>query len=148
MAETLGSLCDKLTIVKLKQWHSKKQDKLESLEVQEKQLLQEIDEFIIAAVERKIPVERLTFPSNKVYKIKGNDIAEVAGTIGEVFTKLVEVNCKLWHEQEKAYDFENVAPGEKDKVVKCLATLNIERNKCIDQIDKQLTAAIKKSRIH
>jgi len=28
MAETLGSLCDKLTIVKLKEWHSEKQPEL------------------------------------------------------------------------------------------------------------------------
>jgi hypothetical protein len=70
MAETLGSLCDKLTIVKLKQWHTEKQDKLKSLEDQEEQLQQEISEFITAAVTGKIPVDRLTFASNKVYTRK------------------------------------------------------------------------------
>ena len=39
MAETLGSLCDKLTIVKLKQWHSlRAPSRLESLAAQEEQL--------------------------------------------------------------------------------------------------------------
>ena len=47
------------------------------------------------------------------------------------------VNCKLWHEQEKVYDFEKVPSAEKDTVVKQLALLNLERNKCIDQIDRQ-----------
>jgi hypothetical protein len=38
MAETLGSLCDKLTIVKLKQWHSEDAARLQSLGLQEQQL--------------------------------------------------------------------------------------------------------------
>jgi hypothetical protein len=142
MAETLGSLCDKLTIVKLKQWHTEKQDKLKSLEDQEEQLQQEISEFITAAVTGKIPVDRLTFASNKVYTSKGNVIAEVTGTIGEVFSKLVDINCWLWHEQEKTYDFKNVPADDKDKVVKRLALLNLERNQCIDNIDKQFRAVI------
>jgi hypothetical protein len=44
MAETLGSLCDKLTIVKLKEWHSEKQpERMRSLATQEQQLREEID---------------------------------------------------------------------------------------------------------
>jgi ribosomal protein L44E len=146
MAETLGSLCDKLTVIKLKQWHSEKQDKLKSLKAQEKQLLLEINSFIKAAVTGEIPTDRLTFPSNKVYKIKEDLAAEVEGTIGAIFSKLVAVNCQLWHEQEKTYDFENVPAQEKDKVVKRLALLNLERNQCIDNIDKQFRAAIEQVR--
>jgi hypothetical protein len=41
----------------------------------------------------------------------------------------------LWHEQEKVYEFELVSPENKDKVVKQLAILNLERNKCMDEID-------------
>ena len=37
MAETLGSLCDKLTIVKLKQFHNEDKNRLESLQQQEMQ---------------------------------------------------------------------------------------------------------------
>ncbi len=143
MAETLGFLCDKLAVVKLKQWHTEKQDKLKSLRVQEKQLEQEINEFIVAAVTGKIPVDRMTFASNKVYKIKGNVFAEVTGTMGGLFSKLVEANCKLWHEQEKAYDFESIPAEEKDGVVKRLAILNLERNQCIDKIDEQFRNLVK-----
>ena len=45
VAETLGSLCDKLTIVKLKQWHTKEseKDKQHDLALQGEQLRDEID---------------------------------------------------------------------------------------------------------
>jgi len=142
MAETLGSLCDKLTIVKLKQFHSQDQERLRSLSGQEKQLQNEIDEFVSSAVAGLVPPERLTFAANKVYKQEGNVVAEVLGSIGEVFSQLAEVNCRLWHEQELVYEFEKVPVLEKDKVVKQLALLNLERNKCIDCIDKQFRNVI------
>jgi hypothetical protein len=137
MAETLGSLCDKLTVVKLKQFHSNDMERLKSLGIQEKQLKDEIDGFIGDAIGGQIPPERLTFAANKVYKEEGNIVADVLGSIGEVFSRLAFVNCTLWHEQEKVYDFENVPMEEKDKVVKELALLNLERTKCIDQIDRK-----------
>lgn len=143
MAETLGSLCDKLTIVKLKQFHSDDQVRLKSLAGQELQLQIEIDEFVSAAVVGLIPVERLSFAANKVFKQEGNVVSEVLGSIGEVFSQLADVNCRLWHEQEHVYEFEKVPVTEKDKVVKQLALLNLERNKCIDCIDKQFSGIIK-----
>ncbi len=137
MAETLGSLCDKLTIVKLKQYHSNDPEQLKSLSGQEKQLQDEINEYIQAALSGQIAIERLTFAPNKVYKKEGNNVPEVKGNIGEVFARLAEVNCLLWHEQEKVYEFEKVPNEEKNVVVKNLAALNLERNKCIHEIDKQ-----------
>lgn len=142
MAETLGSLCDKLTIVKLKQYHSEDQERLNSLASQELQLRAEIDEFVQKALAGNIPAEKLTFSANKVFKQEGNEIRQIQGGIGEVFAELAKVNCDLWHEQEKVYDFEKVAAEEKDKVVKKLAILNLERNKCIDAIDRQFQSAI------
>ncbi|ABS56275.1 hypothetical protein Mboo_1759 [Methanoregula boonei 6A8] len=142
MAETLGSLCDKLTIVKLKQFHSEDSYRLSSLATQEKQLCEEIDWFIRDAVTGEIPSERLVFSSNKVYKKEGNEIAEISGSISEVFSELARVNCELWHEQEKVYDFEKVAPDEKNVVVKQLAILNLQRNQCIDKIDKKFQQII------
>ena len=142
MAETLGSLCDKLTIVKLKQWHSGDPVRLKSLGTQERQLQAEINEFILAATGGHIPAERLTFAANKVYKKTGNAVADVSGSIGEVFSLLSLVNCKLWHEQEKVYDFKNVPAKQKNTVINQLARLNLERNKCIDQIDQQFRKII------
>ncbi|OQW92751.1 MAG: hypothetical protein BWK78_00695 [Thiotrichaceae bacterium IS1] len=136
MAETLGTLCDKLTIVKLKQWHSEDTGKLQSLVLQEQQLQLEINELLRAAVAGQIPTECLIFAANKVYKKQGNETPEIMGGIGEVFSQLAQVNCELWHEQEKVYEFERIPVDEKDRVVKQLAILNLTRNKCIDRIDK------------
>ena len=108
MAETLGTLCDKLTVVKLKQWHARNKIHISSLRKQEKQLQKEMEEFLQAATAGKIPLSRLTFDSNKVYRKKGNAVNNVFGNIGEVFSELCQVNCSLWHEQEKVYAFEKV----------------------------------------
>lgn len=142
MAETLGSLCDKLTIVKLKQYHSEDETKLQSLEQQEQQLQAEIGVFVADAVAGIIPGDKLTFSANKVYKKEGNETRDISGQIGEVFAELAKVNCELWHEQEKVYEFENVPADKKDAVIKRLAVLNLERNKCIDAIDRQFQSAI------
>lgn len=145
MAETLGSLCDKLTIVKLKQWHSSDKVRLKSLAGQEKLLQKEINEFVNLAYIGAIPIGRLAFSANKVFKKKGNEVQHVSGDVGQVFSELAKVNCELWHEQEKVYEFEKVPVKEKDKVVKQLAILNLKRNKCIDSIDKQFQGLVKKS---
>ena len=142
MAETLGMLCDKLTIVKLKQYHTTDEQRLSSLSTQAMQLQAEIDEYIADAASGKIDPSRMTFAANKVFKQEGNKVAEVNGNFGEVFYQLADVNCRLWHEQEKVYEFEQVPAGEKDKVVKLLALLNLERNKCIDAINEQFVQLI------
>lgn len=142
MADTLGSLCDKLTIVKLKRWHTEDPERLQNLAGQEKRLQEEIDEFISAAISGRIPVEHLTFAANKVYKKEGNVVENIQGSIAEVFSKLAEVNNRLWHVQEKVYEFEAVPAEEKDAVVKQLAILNLERNECIDKLDNQFRVAI------
>ena len=54
MAETLGMLCDKLTIVKLKQFHTEDEDKLNSLNKQATDLQSEIDSYISDAINGKI----------------------------------------------------------------------------------------------
>lgn len=142
MAETLGMLCDKLTIVKLKQYHSEDEARLKSLALQADQLQKEIDEYISDAVSGNLDTSRMTFAANKVFKKEGNEVAEVKGNFGEVFYQLADVNCRLWHEQEKVYEFETVPVDEKDKVVKQLALLNLERNKCIDAINELLVNKI------
>jgi hypothetical protein len=142
MAETLGSLCDKLTIVKLKQYHTQDSNRLESLAIQEKQLCEEINNYIRDTIEGKIPPEKLVFSSNKVYKKEGNEIHRISGSISRIFSELAKVNCDLWHEQEKVYEFETVPFDKKDMVVKQLALLNLQRTQCIDLIDKKFQEII------
>jgi hypothetical protein len=148
MAETLGSLCDKLTIVKLKQWHSDDHAARQSLDSQERQLQEEITEFLDGAFSGSIPPERLTFAANKVYKKEGNPVAAVTGSLGQVFSQLADVNCRLWHTQERVYDFERVPVDEKDGIIKQLALLNLERTRCIDEIDLQFKRGVENYRTH
>jgi hypothetical protein len=138
MAETLGSLCDKLTIVKLKQWHTDDAARSASLAEQERRLSAEIDDFMQQALRGEIPRERLSFAANKVYKPAGNETGAVSGGIGELVARLADVNCALWHQQEKVYEFETVPDDQKNNVIKQLALLNLERNQCIDGIDRNL----------
>ena len=146
MAETLGSLCDKLATVKLKLWHTDGAERLQSLRGQEQQLHQEIDEFMSAAVSGEIPIERLTFAANKVYKKEGNVVPEFRGTLGESFAQLAHTVCKLWHVQERVYEFESVPMDQKDAVIKELAIVNLERNQCIDGVDQQFRELIEAAR--
>ena len=142
MAETLGMLCDKLTIVRLKQYHTTDTERLASLDKQSVLLKKEIDSYVSDAINGKIPLDMMSFDSNKVYKEEGNKVEDVKGNFGEVMYQLSDVNCQLWHEQEKVYEFEKVPVGEKDKVVKQLAILNLERNKCIDAINSQFSEIV------
>ena len=146
VAETLGSLCDKLTTVKLKRWHSDDPDRLRSLAEQEKLLNREIDELVGAAISGDIPPERLTFASNKVYKKDGNVVPEMLGSLGETFAQLADTVCKLWHVQEKVYEFEAIPTDQKDGVIKELAIVNLERNQCIDRLDEQFRKAVEEIR--
>lgn len=135
--ETLGTLADKLTTVKLKLWHTDDPERTRSLEVQQAQLQDEINEFVAAALAGDIPIEKLTFAANKVYKKEGNVVPEFEGTIGELFSQLAAVNCQLWHVQETVYEFEQVPTDKKDEVIKQLAVVNLERNQCIDSLDQE-----------
>jgi hypothetical protein len=135
--ETLGTLADKLTTIQLKLWHTDDPERTRSLQSQQLQLQEEMDELVRKAVTGEIPPERLTFAANKVYKKDGNEMREIAGTLGELFSQLAEVNCRLWHVQENVYDFEKVPLNQKDEVVKQLAIVNLERNECIDRVDRE-----------
>ena len=142
MAETLGTLCDKLTTVKLKRWHTDDPTRLKSLAEQERQLHEEIDGFVSDAIAGNIPLERLTFAANKVYKKDGNVVPEIHGSFGETFAQLADTVCKLWHVQEKVYEFEAIPVDQKDGVIKELAIVNLERNQCIDRLDEQFRRAV------
>ena len=142
MAETLGTLADKLITIKLKLWHTDDAERIASLKAQEKQLEDEMNAFVGAAISGRIPIEKLTFVANKVYKKEGNAISDFSGSVGQLFSQLAEVNCRLWHIQERVYEFEQVPAAEKDEVIKQLAVVNLERNQCIDKLDEQFRNGI------
>ena len=141
--ETIGSLCDKLTVVKLKQEHTTERKRLYSLTNQEKLLIKEIDEYIENAFSGKIKKNKLSFSSNKIFKEDSFRVKLIEGSFGQVISKLAETNCDIWHLQEKIYDFKKIPIEEKDLVIEKIAILNIDRNNCIDKLDKLLIKACK-----
>jgi hypothetical protein len=140
MAETLGSLCDKLIVVKLKQYHTEDPFKENSLLNQERQLTDEINEFI------RNPPKNLTFPANKVYAIPKDlpNIMDGCLTLGKLVGMLCDINIDLWHQQEKVYHFEQIPANEKDGVIQILAMLNIQRTQCIEKIDQEFKRCIQR----
>ena len=74
--------------------------------------------------------------------MKGTIILKLAPMIGAIFAELAQANCGVWHEQEKLYDFESVPAEQKNEVMKKLAILNLQRNNCIDAIDKKFRELI------
>ena len=142
MAETLGSLCDKFTVVKLKVEHTDDPVKLRSLAEQEQQLITEINEYVDDAVAGKILVEKLVFSPNKIYPYQGNEIKAITGNLGEMIGHLATVNCKLWHVQEQVYVFDQVPPEEKDEVIQTLSKLNLQRNQIIEELDTQFKKVV------
>lgn len=146
MAETLGSLCDKLTIIKLKQFHSIDSVRLDSLNGQETRVKNEIDQLVVNALRGLIPINELSFAANKIFNKTENKIQKVKGDLGELFALLAKINCDLWHTQEKVYDFAKVLAEDKNRVVKKLAILNLERNQCMDNIDKNFIKLVKKNK--
>jgi len=147
MAETLGTLADKLTTVKLKLMYSEDPERIQSLQAQERQLQEEMNELVGGALSGEIPIERLTFAANKVYKKEGNVVPEFHGTLGQMFSQLAEVNCRLWHVQEKVYEFEQIPMNQKDDIIKQLAIVNLERNQCIDKLDQEFRNSVERIRL-
>jgi len=140
--ETLGTLVDKLTIVKLKEYHTIDKWTLTELRLQSRRLSEEIDKYIDDAFIGFTLTENMVIPSTKIYNKEGNEFPEISGDIGSVISELAIVNCKVWHQQEKVYEFEKVLPKEKDGIIKQLAILNLQRTQCIDFIDKQFQKII------
>jgi hypothetical protein len=136
--ETLGSLIDKLIVVKLKGFHTSpmEREKNESLCSQEFQLRNEINEYILDVMSGKIPIEKLHQASNKVYS--GVIVPKtITHSVGASISQLAMINNDLWHQQEKVYEFKKVPPALKDEVIEQLAILNLQRTKCIEEIDRQ-----------
>ena len=148
VAETLGSLCDKLTIVKLKQWHTEESEeaKQRDLDVQGGQLRDEIDAYLAAAASRGGEDDGgpLTCAAHKVFDLGDLVLKEVTGSLGVLMSELAEVNCDLWHEQEKVYEVQRNPESQKDAVAVLgrLGSLNLTRTQCIDAINDSLVAAL------
>ena len=113
MAETLGSLIDKLSIKNLRYWHldeliqqenssdlktEELKAKLITVESQRKDLLNEIDTFLAAALAGEVKVcdEKV-----KLYRNTNVSSLENVNKLGEAVSELAMSNTRIWHLEDE-----------------------------------------------
>jgi len=154
MAETLGSLIDKLAINNLREYHLRKMDKgknkkfssqeikekLNILQKQKRRLIQEIEGFIVSAIKGKVLL--------RDEKLKLYNPAETIGRIpsvenlGKAISYLAKKNAELWHLEDEARR-SNIPLSYIGKTKKKINLANQQRNDFIDKIDALFEKMIK-----
>ena len=155
MAETLGSLVDKLAIKSIREFHIKKilqsvklgvskkelNNKFKILISQKKALIKEIQEFIVAAANDKVILRE--------DKLKLYNKPDIVGKIGKVksvaeaIDSLAKKNLQLWNLEDEA--------RRQDKPLSYIGRIkqkidisNQQRNDLIDAVDELLEKIIRK----
>ena len=154
MAETLGSLIDKLSIKNLRYWHldedvqardasdPKKKEliaKMELVNRQRKELSEEIDVFLNAALAGEV---RIRDEKVKLYKNFNVSSSEGLNRLGETVSKLAMSNIKLWHLEDEVRR-EDLPDSEIVKIKRTIDTNNQERNNFMDKADEILEGSVK-----
>ena len=154
MAETLGSLIDKLSIKNLRYWHldedaqardvsdpQKKEliAKMELVDRQRKELSEEIDAFLNAALASEV---RIRDEKVKLYKNLNVSSSEGLNRLGEVVSKLAMSNIKLWHLEDEVRR-EDLPDSDIVKIKRTIDTNNQERNNFMDKVDEILEDSVK-----
>lgn len=147
MAETLGSLIDKLSIKILREFHIKQsmkrkdkkfnqkklKDMLKILKKQKKNLIEEIETFISQAAKTKrvFAEEKLKLYNEPRLTVKIDGLKN----IGLCIDKLAKTNIELWNLEDEARR-ENVNNAYIGKIKKKINIANQKRNDLIDAIDR------------
>ena len=149
MAETLGSLIDKLSIKNLRYWHldeevqakdasdHQKEEltaKMKLVDRQRKELLEEIDGFLEAAFAGKV---RIRDEKVKLYKNLNVVPSEDLNHLGETVSKLAMSNIKLWPLEDEVRR-EDLHDADIVKIKRTIDTNNQERNNFMDKVDEIL----------
>jgi hypothetical protein len=154
MAETLGSLIDKLTIKDLREFHLKEmldskerkfsvreiKSKIALLHKQKKTLTHEIGVFVALASQGKIQVRD---DKLKIYNAI-NDMNRIPqyARIGEAISGLAQKNLELWHLEDQARR-KDVTLAYIGQIKKKIDITNQQRNDHIDKIDLMLEESLK-----
>ncbi len=158
MAETLGSLIDKLTIKSIREFYLDKTIKSQKskfsvsdlkaksiiLNRQKKALLNEIDNFIINAFNSQAILRE--------EKLKLYNRPQDIGKIGETFTiskaieGLAKKNLELWHLEDEARKTD-VPLSYIGKVKRKIDLTNQQRNDFIDKIDELFELTVKEQKL-
>ena len=155
MAETLGSLIDKLSIKCIREHFLKEmkekgnakfnpqeiESRLELLAKQKEQLHGEIESFVVAAQQGLVPLRdekiKLYNPLNQVGRI------EDATSIARAIDGLIRKNFELWNLEDQARRTD-VDLAHIGKVKKAIDPVNQQRNDYMDRIDALLEQTFKK----
>lgn len=157
MAETLGSLIDKLTIKDLREYHLKEmlktkskkfscaeiEEKVRLLEKQKKNLILEIEGFIAAAIRGRVKLReeklKLYNPKETIGRIPALD------TLGEAMSCLAQKNLELWHLEDEARR-KDVSLSYIGKIKGQIDFANQQRNDLIDKIDELFERKVKQKK--
>ena len=157
MAETLGSLIDKLSIKNLRYWHldevmqakdvsgsqvEELKAKMELVDCQRKELLGEIDAFLSAALKGEV---RIRDEKVKLYKNLNVVSSDGLNQLGEAVSELAMSNIKIWHLEDEVRR-DDLTDSKIVKTKRSIDTTNQERNNLMDKVDEILEKAVKQSK--
>ena len=145
MAETLGSLVDKLSIKNLRIWHleevlEKDSDseelkaKRDLADKQRQNLVQEINGFLVAALRGEVCIRDEKI---KMYTNTNVSSSDSIKKLGEAVSELALRNIKLWHYEDEVRRTD-LADSEIVKIKRRIDTTNQERNDLMDKVDEIL----------
>ena len=145
MAETLGSLVDKLSIKNLRIWHleevlEKDSDseelkaKRDLADKQRQNLVQEINGFLVAALQEEVCIRDEKI---KMYTNTNVSSSDSIKKLGEAVSELAFRNIKLWHFEDEVRRTD-LADSEIVKIKRRIDTTNQERNDLMDKVDEIL----------
>ena len=154
MAETLGSLIDKLSIKNLRYWHldevaqakdasdpqmEELQAKMGLVDRQRQELLEEIDTFLGAALAGEV---RIRDEKVKLYKNLNVASSDGLNHLGEAVSKLAMSNIKLWHFEDEVRR-DDLPDAAIVKTKRRIDAANQERNDLMDKVDEILENFVK-----
>ena len=157
MAETLGSLIDKLSIKNLRYWHldeviqardvsdtqvEELKAKMELVDCQRKELLDEIDAFLSAAIKGEV---RIRDEKVKLYKNLNVVSSDGLNQLGEAVSELAMSNIKIWHLEDEVRR-DDLPDSIIVRTKRSIDTTNQERNNLMDKVDEILENAVKQSK--
>jgi len=147
MAETLGSLVDKLSIKNLRIWHldealeqqntsdyAELKARRDLADKQRQNLVKEINDFLVSAFKGEVCIRDEKI---KLYANTNVSSSDSIKKLGEAVSELAFRNIKLWHCEDEVRRTD-LADVEIVKIKRRIDTTNQERNDLMDKVDEIL----------
>ena len=155
MAETLGSLVDKLSIKNLRIWHldealeqknasdySELKARRDLADKQRQNLVNEINDFLVSAFKGEVCIRDEKI---KLYANTNVSSSDSIKKLGEAVSELAIRNIKLWHCEDEVRRTD-LADVEIVKIKRRIDTTNQERNDLMDKVDEILQSQSEKKK--